>query len=117
MKRLTVKAENPFVTAGSLSGGNQQKVVLAKWVGSGAKILILDEPTRGVDVGAKKEIYELINQLTDRHVAVIMISSDLPEVLSMSDRIEVLYEGKQMGIVDAKDANQEKIMKLATGGK
>lgn len=117
MKRLTVKAENPFVTAGSLSGGNQQKVVLAKWVGSGAKILILDEPTRGVDVGAKKEIYELINKLTDRHVAVIMISSDLPEVLSMSDRIEVLYEGKQMGIIDAKDATQEKIMKLATGGK
>lgn len=117
MKRLTVKAENSQVTARSLSGGNQQKVVLAKWVGSGSKILILDEPTRGVDVGAKKEIYELMNQLTDRHVAIIMISSDLPEVLSMSDRIEVLYEGKEMGVIDAKGATQEQVMKLATGGK
>lgn len=117
IKRLTVKAENAQVPAGSLSGGNQQKVVMAKWVGSGSKILILDEPTRGVDVGAKKEIYELMNQLTDRGVAIIMVSSDLPEVLSMSDRIEVLYEGKQMGIVDAKNATQEQVMKLATGGK
>lgn len=117
MKRLTVKAQNSKVTARSLSGGNQQKVVLAKWVGSGSKILILDEPTRGVDVGAKKEIYELMNQLTERHVAIIMVSSDLPEVLSMSDRIVVLYEGKQMGVVDAKGATQEEIMKLATGGK
>lgn len=117
IKRLTVKANNAQVTAGSLSGGNQQKVVLAKWVGSGSKILILDEPTRGVDVGAKKEIYELMNQLTDRHVAIIMISSDLPEVLSMSDRIEVLYEGKQMGVINAQGATQEQVMKLATGGK
>ncbi|MBP2058463.1 ribose transport system ATP-binding protein [Lactobacillus colini] len=117
MKRLTVKAQSAKVSASSLSGGNQQKVVLAKWVGSGSRILILDEPTRGVDVGAKKEIYELMNQLTARHVAIIMISSDLPEVLSMSDRIEVLYEGKQMGIIDAKGATQEQVMKLATGGK
>ena len=117
MKRLTVKAQSADVSARSLSGGNQQKVVLAKWVGSGSKVLILDEPTRGVDVGAKKEIYELMNQLTDRHVAIIMVSSDLPEVLSMSDRIEVLYEGKQMGVVDAKGATQEQVMKLATGGK
>jgi ribose transport system ATP-binding protein len=117
IKRLTVKAESKDVTARSLSGGNQQKVVLAKWVGSGSKVLILDEPTRGVDVGAKKEIYELMNQLTDRHVAIIMISSDLPEVLSMSDKIVVLYEGKEMGVVDAKGATQEQVMKLATGGK
>lgn len=117
IKRLTVKTASAQVTASSLSGGNQQKVVLAKWVGSGSKVLILDEPTRGVDVGAKKEIYELMNQLTDRNVAIIMVSSDLPEVLSMSDRIEVLYEGKQMGIVNAKDATQEQVMKLATGGK
>ncbi|MBA1393049.1 sugar ABC transporter ATP-binding protein, partial [Lactobacillus sp. XV13L] len=117
IKRLTVKTESARVPARSLSGGNQQKVVLAKWVGSGSQILILDEPTRGVDVGAKKEIYELMNQLTDRKVAIIMVSSDLPEVLSMSDRIEVLYEGKQMGILDAKSATQEQVMKLATGGK
>lgn len=117
MKRLTVKAPSSQVTARSLSGGNQQKVVLAKWVGSGSKVLILDEPTRGVDVAAKKEIYELMNQLTDRHVAIIMVSSDLPEVLSMSDRIVVLYEGKQMGTIKAKGATQEQVMKLATGGK
>lgn len=117
MKRLTVKAQSANVPARSLSGGNQQKVVLAKWVGSGSRVLILDEPTRGVDVGAKKEIYKLMNQLTDRNVAIIMVSSDLPEVLSMSDRIKVLYEGKEMGIIDAKGATQEQVMKLATGGK
>ncbi|ETY72870.1 D-ribose transporter ATP binding protein [Lactiplantibacillus fabifermentans T30PCM01] len=116
MKRLTVKAMGSDVSAGSLSGGNQQKVVLAKWVGSGAKVLILDEPTRGVDVGAKREIYELMNELTDRHVAIIMISSDLPEVLSMSDRIAVVYEGRITGFVDAKEATQDMVMTLATGG-
>ncbi|KRK74243.1 sugar ABC transporter ATP-binding protein [Lacticaseibacillus nasuensis] len=116
MKRLTVKAMGPDVTAGSLSGGNQQKVVLAKWVGSGAKVLILDEPTRGVDVGAKREIYDLMNELTARHVAIIMISSDLPEVLGMSDRIAVVYEGHITGIVPTEGATQESIMTLATGG-
>lgn len=116
MKRLTVKASSPNLSVGSLSGGNQQKVVLAKWVGSGSRILILDEPTRGVDVGAKKEIYDLMNELTERGVAIILISSDLPEVLSMSDRINVLYEGKSMGILDARSATQEKVMSLATGG-
>ena len=116
MKRLTVKAMGPDVSAGSLSGGNQQKVVLAKWIGSGSKVLILDEPTRGVDVGAKREIYDLMNELTDRHVAIIMISSDLPEVLGMSDRIAVVYEGKIIGILDGKTATQESIMTLATGG-
>ncbi|WP_056993105.1 sugar ABC transporter ATP-binding protein [Lacticaseibacillus saniviri] len=117
MKRLTVKAMDSSVTAGSLSGGNQQKVVLAKWVGSGSKVLILDEPTRGVDVGAKREIYDLMNELTDRNVAIIMISSDLPEVLGMSDRIAVVYEGQITGIVDTADATQESVMMLATGGK
>lgn len=116
MKRLTVKAMGADVSAGSLSGGNQQKVVLAKWVGSGARVLILDEPTRGVDVGAKREIYELMNELTDRNVAIIMISSDLPEVLSMSDRIAVVYEGRITGVVDAKGATQDMVMTLATGG-
>lgn len=79
-------------------------------------MLILDEPTRGVDVGAKREIYDLMNELTDRHVAIIMISSDLPEVLGMSDRIAVVYEGKIIGILDGKTATQESIMTLATGG-
>jgi len=116
LKRLSVKAQNENVSAGSLSGGNQQKVVLAKWVGSGSRVLILDEPTRGVDVGAKREIYDLMNELTDRDVAIIMISSDLPEVLGMSDKIAVVYEGKITGVVDTKTATQESVMTLATGG-
>lgn len=117
IKRLTVKATSRNDLAGDLSGGNQQKVVLAKWVGSGSQILILDEPTRGVDVGAKREIYDLMNELTDRGVAIIMISSDLQEVLGFSDRIAVVYEGRLMGEIATQDANQEKVMTLATGGK
>ena len=91
---------------------------MAKWIGAGSKILILDEPTRGVDVGAKREIYNLMNELTDRGVAIIMVSSDLPEVLAMSDRIAVMYEGTLMAIVDSDDKLTEAdIMTLATGGK
>ncbi|KRK75276.1 ABC-type sugar transport system, ATPase component [Companilactobacillus alimentarius DSM 20249] len=116
LKRLSVKAQSAEVSAKSLSGGNQQKVVLAKWVGSGSRVLILDEPTRGVDVGAKREIYDLMNELTDRNVAIIMISSDLPEVLGMSDKIAVVYEGRITGIIDTKTATQESVMTLATGG-
>ncbi len=116
IKRLTVKTESPDIAVGKLSGGNQQKVVIAKWVGIGPKLLILDEPTRGVDVGAKREIYELMNELTDRGVAIIMVSSELPEVLGMSDRILVVHEGKINGELLKEDATQEKIMTLATGG-
>ncbi|MYV17539.1 sugar ABC transporter ATP-binding protein [Furfurilactobacillus milii] len=116
MKRLTVKANSAEDEAGSLSGGNQQKVVLAKWVGSGSQVLILDEPTRGVDVGAKREIYDLMNELTDRGTAIIMVSSDLDEVLGFSDNIAVLYEGKLMGVVPTATATQESVMTLATGG-
>ena len=117
IKRLTVKATSRNDLAGDLSGGNQQKVVLAKWVGSGSQVLILDEPTRGVDVGAKREIYDLMNELTDRGVAIIMISSDLQEVLGFSDRIAVVYEGHLTGEIATKDATQENVMTLATGGK
>lgn len=117
LKRLNVKANGRDDEAGSLSGGNQQKVVLAKWVGSGSQVLILDEPTRGVDVGAKREIYDLMNELTDRGTAIIMVSSDLDEVLGFSDKIAVVYEGHLMDVVDTKDATQESIMTLATGGK
>lgn len=116
MKRLGVKAQSAKDPASSLSGGNQQKVVLAKWVGSGAQILILDEPTRGVDVGAKREIYDLMNELTDRGTAIIMVSSDLDEVLGFSDNIAVVYEGKIQGEIATKDATQDKVMTLATGG-
>ncbi len=116
IKRLTVKAESQEIAVSSLSGGNQQKVVIAKWIGIGPKVLILDEPTRGVDVGAKREIYQLMNELTDRGVAIIMVSSELPEVLGMSDRILVVHEGRISGELTKEEATQEKIMTLATGG-
>lgn len=116
MKRLSVKAQSQEDPLTSLSGGNQQKVVLAKWVGIGSKVLILDEPTRGVDVGAKREIYQLMNELADRGVAILMVSSDLPEILGVSDRVIVIHEGKLAGELDQKEATEEKIMKLATGG-
>lgn len=111
-----VKCFGPWHECNNLSGGNQQKVVLAKWVATEPKILILDEPTRGVDIGAKKEIYNVINDLAAKGVAVIMVSSELPEVLGMSDRIMVVREGEVRGILNGKDADQAKIMTLATGG-
>ncbi|WP_078411691.1 sugar ABC transporter ATP-binding protein [Priestia abyssalis] len=116
IKRLTIKTESSETRAGNLSGGNQQKIVIAKWIGIGPKVLILDEPTRGVDVGAKREIYQLMNELTDRGVAIIMVSSELPEILGMSDRVLVVHEGKISGELPRSEATQEKIMTLATGG-
>lgn len=116
MERLNVKAESDLDRASSLSGGNQQKVVLAKWIGIGSKVLILDEPTRGVDVGAKREIYQLMNELADRGVAIIMVSSDLPEILGVSDRVMVVHEGNIAGELTRAEATEEKIMTLATGG-
>lgn len=116
-KRLAVRAMNVEDEVSSLSGGNQQKVVLAKWVGMGSKVLILDEPTRGVDVGAKREIYQLMNELAERGVAFIMVSSDLPEILGVSDRIIVIHEGKVAGELTKQEATEEKIMMYATGGK
>ena len=98
----------------NLSGGNQQKVLIARWLMIKPRILILDEPTRGIDVGAKAEIHRLISELAGQGVAVIMISSEMPEVLGMSDRILVMHEGRQTGIVDRKDATQVKIMELAS---
>lgn len=111
-----VKCFGPWHECNNLSGGNQQKVVIAKWVYTEPKILILDEPTRGVDIGAKKEIYDVINNLAAKGVAVIMVSSELPEVLGMSDRIMVIREGEVRGIIDGKEADQAKVMTLATGG-
>ncbi|WP_172200524.1 sugar ABC transporter ATP-binding protein [Saccharibacillus qingshengii] len=116
VKRLQVKTQSTETPVRSLSGGNQQKVVIAKWIGIGPSLLILDEPTRGVDVGAKREIYQLINELTDRGVAIIMVSSELPEVLGMSDRIIVVHEGHIGGELAGSEATQENIMTLATGG-
>lgn len=101
---------------GNLSGGNQQKVVLAKWIYTEPKILILDEPTRGVDIGAKKEIYNVINDMARKGVAIVMVSSELPEILGMSDRVMVVREGDVRGILNIENASQESIMTLATGG-
>jgi ribose transport system ATP-binding protein len=113
---LQVKTPTIEQTVQNLSGGNQQKVVLAKWLFTDSKILIFDEPTRGIDVGAKTEIYQLMNELAAKGVAIIMISSELPEVLGMSDRILVMHEGTIAGQLSRADATQEKIMHLATGG-
>lgn len=114
--KLGVKAHNLDLEAGALSGGNQQKVVIAKWVGMNPEVIIMDEPTRGIDVGAKRDIYELMNELTANGVSIIMVSSELPEVLGMSDRILVIHEGKIAGELMHDEASQEKIMSLATGG-
>jgi ABC-type sugar transport system ATPase subunit len=98
-----------------LSGGNQQKVVLSKWLCSQAEIFIFDEPTRGIDIGAKAEIYHLMNRLTAAGVAIIMISSELPEIMGMSDRILVMRGGQIAGEFSAEDASQEKILQCALG--
>ncbi|WP_374724139.1 sugar ABC transporter ATP-binding protein [Calidifontibacillus erzurumensis] len=117
INKFRVKTSSQEQAVKSLSGGNQQKIVIGKWLGIRPKILILDEPTRGVDVGAKKEIYQIMNELTKQGVAIIMVSSELPEILGMSDRIMVIHEGKITAIFDRREATQEKIMQAATGGK
>lgn len=117
IQKLHVKTASQHLSVKSLSGGNQQKIVIGKWLGIQPKILILDEPTRGVDVGAKKEIYQLMNELTKQGVAIIMVSSELPEILGMSDRILVIHEGKVSATFSRNEADQEKIMQAATGGK
>ena len=114
-KNLAIKTSSLQAVVSSLSGGNQQKVVIAKWLLSKPKILIMDDPTRGIDVGAKYEIYKLMNELAEKGVSIIMISSDLEEVLGMSDRIVVMHEGSTSGMLEMSEATQEKIMALATG--
>ncbi len=112
--QLRIKVPNQEQRAGNLSGGNQQKVVLAKWLARNCDVLIFDEPTRGIDVGAKYEIYLLLNELAAAGKAIVMISSELPEVLGMADRILVMHEGRVTGeIADARHATQEQIMQLA----
>ena len=99
---------------GNLSGGNQQKVSLGKWLFTQPKILILDEPTRGIDVGAKFEIYTIINKLVEEGMSIVMISSELPEILGMSDRIYVMAEGRITGELPVEKASQDEIMAMAT---
>lgn len=115
MEKLHVRAAGMSQEVKRLSGGNQQKVVIAKWIGISPKVLLLDEPTRGVDIGAKKEIYSIMNELSENGVAIIMVSSELPEVLGVSDRIMVLHEGKVTKVLNREEADQEKIMVAATG--
>ena len=115
--QMNIKAPNVSILTGTLSGGNQQKVVLSKWIFSGPDILILDEPTRGIDVGAKYEIYGIINELAAQGKAVIVISSELPELLGLADRIYAISEGRITGEVDRADASQETLMHYMTAGK
>ncbi|SDG44323.1 sugar ABC transporter ATP-binding protein [Paraburkholderia phenazinium] len=116
IKQLRIRTRDAELDVKSLSGGNQQKVVFAKWLAEPPKVLLLDEPTRGVDVGGKAEIYTIINQLASQGVAIVMVSSELPEVLAMSDRILVMHQGRQNGIFAAAGATQEVLMTAATGG-
>ena len=115
MKDLRVKANSVFTIAGTLSGGNQQKVVLAKWLLTNPRVLFLDEPTRGIDVGAKQEIYGHINRLAKQGLAIVLVSSELPEVLGLSDRVVVLHEGRVTGEFRRTEATPEAVMAAATG--
>jgi rhamnose transport system ATP-binding protein len=114
-ERLDIKTPSLTHEVGKLSGGNQQKVMFSKWLNTQPKIFILDEPTRGIDVGAKAEVHQMIRELAKQGIAILCISSDLPEVLALSDRILVMREGRQMGILEGASANQESVMALAMG--
>jgi len=113
--RLSVKTPATFAPAGALSGGNQQKVALARWLATEPRVLILDEPTQGIDVGAKSEIHRLMCDLAEAGIAIIMISSELPEILGMSDRIAVMRGGTVVGLMDRAEATQQKILELGLG--
>ncbi|HZJ88091.1 MAG TPA: sugar ABC transporter ATP-binding protein [Sphaerochaeta sp.] len=112
-QRMEIRAAGYHVDAETLSGGNQQKVVLAKWIGTNPKILILDEPTKGIDVATKAAVHQFICDMASQGVAIIIVSSELPEVLGMTDRILVMHEGRQMAIVDTKDSTAESVMRYA----
>jgi rhamnose transport system ATP-binding protein len=114
-QRLSIRTPSVDLAVAKLSGGNQQKVMLSKWLNTHPSLLILDEPTRGIDVGAKAEVHAMISELAAEGIGIIMISSDLPEVLAMSDRVLIMREGRQMGILDRADATQESVMTAAMG--
>jgi len=115
VRRLDIRTPGIGVPAATLSGGNQQKVVVGKWLAAQPRVLIMDEPTRGVDVGAKAEIHRLMSELAGRGLAILLISSELPELLGMSDRIMVMHRGRIAGELSRDQATQEKIMAMATG--
>ncbi|MGE5605414.1 MAG: ATP-binding cassette domain-containing protein, partial [Bacteroidota bacterium] len=116
IKALSIRTSGPEQIVFNLSGGNQQKVALAKWMQGRPKLVIFDEPTRGIDVGAKAEIYKLMCELAKSGTAILMISSELPEVLAMADRILVMYQGRIQAEFSHHEATAEKIMHAATGG-
>jgi ABC-type sugar transport system ATPase subunit len=116
IRRLSIRTPDEEATVGTLSGGNQQKVVLARALSRDPRVLLLDEPTRGVDVGAREEIYKIIGEMAGRGVAVLVVSSDMPEVLGLADRILVLAEGAVAGEVSREDATEERILLLGAGG-
>ncbi|HZK81652.1 MAG TPA: ATP-binding cassette domain-containing protein, partial [Humisphaera sp.] len=114
VSQLRIRIPNDRQLARNLSGGNQQKVVLAKWLASHCEVILFDEPTRGIDVGARFEIYQLVNELASQGKAILFVSSDLPEALGMADRILVMHEGRLTGeITDVAHATQEQVMQLA----
>ena len=115
-KRLSIRTPSVDLAVAKLSGGNQQKVMLSKWLNTKPSLLIVDEPTRGIDVGAKAEVHAIIGELANEGMGIIVISSDLPEVLALSDRVLVMREGRQMAILDAEEADQERVMTAAMGG-
>ena len=116
-RKLNIRAPSVATKVGSLSGGNQQKVVLARWLSMKPRVMIFDEPTRGVDVGAKKEIYEMLRGLADSGVAILMISSDMEEVIGVSDRIAVMHEGMISGFLDRRDFSEHNVLQLAVGNR
>ena len=114
-QQLGIRAPTVNTAAGLLSGGNQQKVVLAKWLSMRPRAIILDEPTRGIDVGSKSEIYALLRRLSDAGVAVLMISSDMEEVIGVSDRIAVMHEGRISGVLERAQFSEQNVLRLAVG--
>ena len=114
VKNLKIKTPNVDINAGNLSGGNQQKVVVGKWLARNSKVVIFDEPTRGIDVAAKVEIYNLMNELKKQGIAVMFVSSEMPEVMGIADRIIVMCDGRITGEVDARTTTQNEILTLAT---
>ena len=115
VERLRIKTHSIYTETGSLSGGNQQKVAVARWLAIGPEVMILDEPTQGVDIGSKSEIHQIMVDLAEQGMAIVMISSELPEILGMSDRIAVMHGGTIAGILSRAEATQEKILALALG--
>jgi ribose transport system ATP-binding protein len=116
VEKLSERCNDLDQIAATLSGGNQQKIVIGKWLATAPRVLLLDEPTRGIDVGAKQEIYQLVFQLAARGLGIVVVSSEMPELLLLSDRVLVMCEGRQTGILRRSEATQEAVMRLAAPG-